>query len=620
MKCVSIVSCGGSEYNYLTTEALHTAVITMILFPFPAHWAWNSNGWLLTRGYIDYGGVGPIYLIATSSGAVLNVLSRKRLRYDHNPINPRYLDVNGETSSNDMISLARQLRSGGNVALAVAGAILNIFGSISVQIAMIFFHEGHIEVTKSSFDIIKSCIISMACGGITSIALSRIVTGQWSNYRLYRGMVSAIVICSGGGYLLKAWQCALLGLFSGITYILFRNMILYLGLVDTIDIMSTYGASGFMSIIITPVITMHNGFSEEWPIRLGWNAVGAASMISWSVIITFLVFYLLHYFDLLGQTSLFLNGIDKHQMREQHLSGLENIESKLCKCNVTNHSLVWGQTTSVVHGGDSKFLTSKVNKEIHERFNNKDKRVLSGGQNFAENAQLNASFENSKAHLQVSPNRHQCISPPRLMSTTSNIPLIANLPITESFEPLQNPNSTLPPRMNSTAAIPMNSTMLLKDGTLSERYNFPTPPPLPLAENNGLKQASGVNVNEFEEDSNISNNNRIKLKKKISRPQIKLVTGDESDASSWPRSPFEIESPRPDHKSKANSKLDNPSVANKSNTDLSEVKQMKMPETKGDISLSHAAVQNQLKMLKPLPDAERRASLAIRRDATPIAK
>merc|ERR1719367_2288154 len=209
-------------------------------------------------------------------------------------------------------------------------------------------------------------------------------------------------------------------------------------------------------------------------------------------------------------------------MRE-HLFSLENIESRLCKCNCKNHSSMWGQTTSIVQGGDGQYPPSQVTKEIIQRFNNKDERVLSSKGNIRESAYDKDASEESKPHLQVSPNRHQCISPPRLMSTTSNIPLIANLPITESFEPLQNPNSTLPPRMNSTSAIPMNSTMLLKDGTLSERYNFPTPPPLPVTKNNGLKHASGVHVNESEEDSNISNN-RIKLKKKISRPQIKLVT------------------------------------------------------------------------------------------------
>merc|ERR1712150_8233 len=257
-------------------------------------------------------------------------------------------------------------------------------------------------------------------------------------------------------------------------------------------------------------------------------------------------------------------------------------------------------------GGDYKYIANGLNKEILERFNTEDIRAVSNGRIATEDAIANATSENSRSQLRMSPNR-QCISPPRLMSTTSNIPLISNLPMTESFERQENANKTLPSRLNSSINLPMTSTMVLKEAPISERFSFPTPPPQPPI------------------DSIMPNKNNIKLKKVISRPNIQLV-GDESDASSLPRSPYENNTLLGTKKLEVDPRQDsnNPhSVSNKSDSELTETskprtmhKSLKRPD-----SLSHLAVQNQLKMLKPLPSsAERRLSLAERRNVTPVGK
>lgn len=631
MQCVAIASSGGSEYNYITTEALHTVIVTVILFPFPAHWSWSSQGWLQKRGYMDYGGLGPIYLVATSSGLILNILNRKRVEHDRRPIHPRYVDASSRNVGNfDIVRQALLLRSGENVSLATFGGILNILGTIFVQIGMASFHKGQLFLGNESFDILQNCFIGIACGGITTIILSRLITGQWSIYRLYSGMLSSIVMCSGGGYLLHNWQCALLGIFSGFMYILSRNTFLYIGVIDPSDVFSTYGTSSLISLFITPIITMHPRLSGEWYMRLAWNVIGAITMIGWGTIITFLVFILLAKFDLIGQTALFLDGIDRQQMREQMISRLTGIENGFSKLNTKRH-----------HSHACRDFKSPISSPLNgKQFGANGDQAISKSCLHINDKPLPPQFitqtssdhlipEKSGDQLRMSPSHHQCISPPRLVSTTSTIPRISNLAQTEADK---NVNSTTNmPQTNLLNDI-KTSKLQLKDVPLAERYTFPHPPPppnFPWVSNDMDTMKSLKPSQPGPKNPNRGANSKKEPSKTSLRPRIKLVSGEESDLSSLPRSPFEyIDSPIAPRQRfiPPEINLNEHMYSNPNRTDElkatmpSQNQSVRQSDNTEESSLSHMDVHNQLKNLKPLPFAERRPSLAVRRDVTPVGK
>ena len=68
---------------YILFSALNT-----IIYVFPAHWVWNSNGWLNNLGVIDFAGAGPVHLMGGLTGLVGTVLLKPRINRNIIPSSP----------------------------------------------------------------------------------------------------------------------------------------------------------------------------------------------------------------------------------------------------------------------------------------------------------------------------------------------------------------------------------------------------------------------------------------------------------------------------------------------------------------------------------------------------
>ena len=55
--------------SYLFFSSLNT-----IIYSFPAHWVWSSNGWLNQMGMIDVAGAGPVHLVGGITGLVATMV------------------------------------------------------------------------------------------------------------------------------------------------------------------------------------------------------------------------------------------------------------------------------------------------------------------------------------------------------------------------------------------------------------------------------------------------------------------------------------------------------------------------------------------------------------------
>lgn len=42
---------------------LNSFAICLVIYPFPAHWAWNPDGWLALEGFLDLAGSGVVHLV-----------------------------------------------------------------------------------------------------------------------------------------------------------------------------------------------------------------------------------------------------------------------------------------------------------------------------------------------------------------------------------------------------------------------------------------------------------------------------------------------------------------------------------------------------------------------------
>ena len=70
----TIVSGAMAERTKFSSYCIYSAVISAVVYPIEAGWIWNSNGWLVTRGFHDFAGSTAIHMvggIAALIGAIM---------------------------------------------------------------------------------------------------------------------------------------------------------------------------------------------------------------------------------------------------------------------------------------------------------------------------------------------------------------------------------------------------------------------------------------------------------------------------------------------------------------------------------------------------------------------
>ncbi|MDR3207671.1 MAG: ammonium transporter [Oscillospiraceae bacterium] len=59
----TIVSGAMAERTKFSAYCIYSAAISLIIYPIEAGWVWNSQGWLFTKGYIDFAGSSAIHMV-----------------------------------------------------------------------------------------------------------------------------------------------------------------------------------------------------------------------------------------------------------------------------------------------------------------------------------------------------------------------------------------------------------------------------------------------------------------------------------------------------------------------------------------------------------------------------
>lgn len=347
-----------------------------------------------------------------------------------------------------------------------------------------------------------------------------------------------------------------------------------------------YGAVSLISLIISPIITQKPWESSESSFRLAWNLAGALTMACWSALITFVVFAWMAYFDVIAQTDLFLNGIDKNHMNEAIFLDLGDIENR--------------------HGGIKKAEYGSLEQQ----------------------KSLKTGLSPSKDVKIHSDRRFATISPHRPVSTTSSISTLAPI-VTREESDKSSSNINISSRTHLLSNV-MKTNADQTDVPISERYAFPRPPCELLMMSDDMKLINNSKALNMIKNDTQTQTIKNKSSRASLRPQIKIVPGDESDLSSLPRSPYEnMDSPRANHQRfislSVSEEYHTPRTSNTPEDVAIKFLPLDQSTKKSDKtrnqSLSNLAIHNQMKMLKPLPSSlERRPSLAARRSVTPIEK
>ena len=279
------------------------------IYPLPVHWIWNPQGWLKASEIAvetrDFAGAAVIHLVGGSVAFGLAILSKPRpFKFPMKSMRNNYLHKKGLglEGLENLHNMQIKLRSGYNLSLAFVGFILTFIGQLCFM--------------SSKGQVAFNCLIGITGSIFSTMTLSRILTKQWSLYRLRGGLLTGLVALSACADEIQLWAAFIIGFISGLLYILGRNITLKCRIDDPLDVISIHGLGGLCGLLLSPLISNYGIIltqSQLSAVFLGWNLVAIVVVVAWSLSLTLAFFGPLALCEKLGDLEMPENNV---QLRE----------------------------------------------------------------------------------------------------------------------------------------------------------------------------------------------------------------------------------------------------------------------------------------------------------------
>jgi Amt family ammonium transporter len=272
----TIVSGAVAERMKLWAYVICTLVMSGLIYPVFAHWAWgaalgpNEGAFLANMGYVDFAGSTVVH--ATGGWLALAaclVLGARIGRFDENG-RPRRM-------------------TGHNPVLAAAGALLLFFGWIG-------FNGGStLAVNADIAHIIANTVLAGAAGGVAGYFLGWFTDGLVLPDKALNGSIGGLVAVTAGCAVLDAKGALLIGALGGVAA-LYANTFIEekLKIDDSVGAIGVHGVGGVFGTIglalLAPAANLP--IDNRWE-QLGVQAFGVAVNFAWAFGIGLIFFKLL---------------------------------------------------------------------------------------------------------------------------------------------------------------------------------------------------------------------------------------------------------------------------------------------------------------------------------------
>ncbi|XP_047737208.1 putative ammonium transporter 1 [Hyalella azteca] len=254
----TIVSGAVAERCAFAAYFIYSTLITGLVYPVVAHWAWSDDGWLGRHGYHDFAGSGVVHLtggVAALAGAVF--------------LGPRIGRFDGERGE------PPEPITGHSVPLAGLGGFILLFGFLAFNGGS----QGSISRPGDAAAVARAVVNTILSG--CSAGLSVLVTyrlsgnNNWSFLMALNGsLVGMVSICSGCN-VLRPWGACIAGLVGGVIYVMLHYLMIRIRVDDPLDAVAVHMGGGMWGLMATPLL-MENGILygnlEGFQI-LAWNGM-----------------------------------------------------------------------------------------------------------------------------------------------------------------------------------------------------------------------------------------------------------------------------------------------------------------------------------------------------------
>ncbi|XP_057308412.1 putative ammonium transporter 3 [Hydractinia symbiolongicarpus] len=337
----TIVSGAVAERIHLTSYIIFAIINTGLIYVFPAHWMWSSDGWLATNGAYDFAGSSVVHMSGGAAALVAAIiLGPRRGRFDQSEEKRSF----GMASPTNVVLGTFFLWWGWigfncGSTFAVTGGLWKVASRVAV-VTM----NGAIA---GGFSAVLLCI-SLYCKRHYVLDIPQFVSG------VLGGLV-AITACAS---VISPWESIVIGFIGGIIANGVIALLNALKVDDPVGCFGVHWASGLWSMICVGLfakktspfdLVIEDGLFKGGSGKLlAYNIAGAMAISVWSGGLTAIVFFILKY------------TIGIRMSYEQELLGSDQVEHNIVEDIIPNEgNHVLGKH---VAAADIKYRGSRTKK------------------------------------------------------------------------------------------------------------------------------------------------------------------------------------------------------------------------------------------------------------------
>jgi Amt family ammonium transporter len=276
----TIVSGAMAERTKFSAYCIYSAIISLVVYPISAGWVWNPNGWLATRGYIDFAGSSAIHMLGGITAFIGAAFLGARIgKYG----------IDKKTGK----KTARAI-PGHSLTLGALGCFILWFGWYG-------FNGAAAADTTQLAQIFVTTTIAPAIATITAMLYTWIKNGKPDVSMSLNGALAGLVAITAGCATVDALGSLIIGAIAGVLVVVaaeFIDKVLHVD--DPVGAVAVHGINGLWGTIAvglfgkpdTSVPVDGLFYTGSWS-ALGIQALGVAAIAVWSIATMSLVFFLI---------------------------------------------------------------------------------------------------------------------------------------------------------------------------------------------------------------------------------------------------------------------------------------------------------------------------------------
>lgn len=266
----TIVSGSMAERTKFVSYCIYSGVISAIVYPIEAGWAWNSQGWLALLGFHDFAGSALIHMVGGLTALIGAIFLGPRLgKY--------YIDKNGKKQSRAIL--------GHSVTLGALGCFILWF-------CWYGFNGAAAADSTQLAKILSTTTIAPATATVTCMIFTWIKNGKPDVSMCLNASLAGLVAITAPCDVVDGIGAFFIGLVSGILVdVVVETLDLKLHIDDPVGAVGVHFANGVWGTIAVGLFDMENGlFYGGGFHQLGIQLLGVITICAYTAVMMTLAF------------------------------------------------------------------------------------------------------------------------------------------------------------------------------------------------------------------------------------------------------------------------------------------------------------------------------------------